>query len=121
MCNNGLGFISHKLSEWAYDHRILIRYSSNYYPQGNGVAKSTNKNLLTVIKKLLDQNLRDWHNKLKYALWSDWIKLKKSLGTNPFQLVYETEPVFPIHLKIATLQFIKDYVDTDDEMEPRMV
>lgn len=121
MCDNGPRFISHKLSEWAYDHRILIRYSSNYYPQGNGVAKSTNKNLLIVIKKLLDQNLKDWHNKLKYALWSNQIKLKKSMGTSPFQLVYEAEPIFPIHLKIATLQFIKNYMDINDEMKPRMV
>lgn len=67
VCDNGQAFIATSLSEWAYDHQVIINFSSNYYPQGNGVVESTNKNLLTGIKKFLDQNPRDWHSKLKYA------------------------------------------------------
>lgn len=121
VCDNGPPFASIAFSEWAYDHDIMLGFSSNYYPQGNGVVESTNKNPMTVIKKLLDKNPRDWHNKLKYALWFDRIRVKKSIGTSPVRLVYDIEPVFPVHLKINTLQFMKEYLDTDDVVETRLV
>jgi transposase InsO family protein len=71
VCDNGPAFSSAQFIQWAFEYKIILKYSSNYYPQGNGVAKSTNKNLLEVIKRLLENNLRDWHTQLKFALWAD--------------------------------------------------
>jgi hypothetical protein len=34
----------------------IIRYSANYYPQGNKVAESTNKNLVRILKKMVADN-----------------------------------------------------------------
>ena len=39
-------FSSLKIVEFALKYNINLKYSANYYPQGNGVAKSINKNLL---------------------------------------------------------------------------
>ena len=39
-------FYSLKVIEFALKHNINLRYSTNYYPQGNVVSESTNKNLL---------------------------------------------------------------------------
>jgi hypothetical protein len=36
-------FSSTSLIEFSLDKGIIIIYSANYYPQGNGVAMSTNK------------------------------------------------------------------------------
>jgi hypothetical protein len=44
-------FSSTLLTNFSLDKGIIIRYSANYYPQGNGVAKSTNKNLVRILKK----------------------------------------------------------------------
>ena len=103
VCDNGPGFSSGKLLDWADSHNIKITFSANYYPQGNGLAESTNNNLLTVLKNLLEKRPRDWHSKLKYALWADRIRVKNALGMSPFQLVYGTEPIFLTQLKISTL------------------
>lgn len=78
------------------------------------MAESTNKNLLSVIKKLLDQNPRDWHSQLRFALWADRTRAKRSLGTSPYHLVYGKDPVFPIQLRIPTLRFMHEYLDPDD-------
>lgn len=67
VCDNGSGFTSLSLTTWVKEHGITISYSTNYYLQGNGLAESTNNNLLIVLRKLLDKNPRDWHSKLKYA------------------------------------------------------
>ena len=50
---------------------------------GNGVAKSTNKNLLLIIKKTIVENQRDWHTALDIALWADRVTPRISLGTSP--------------------------------------
>jgi transposase InsO family protein len=44
--DNASYFSSIKLTEFSLEKGIKIRYSANYYPQGNGLVESTNKNLL---------------------------------------------------------------------------
>lgn len=61
VCDNDPAFASLKLSNWAFDHGIIIKFSSNYYPQGNGLVESSNKNLLIVIHKLLERKPKDWN------------------------------------------------------------
>ena len=39
-------FSSLKIVEFSLKYNINIKYSTNYYPHGNGMAESTNKNLL---------------------------------------------------------------------------
>jgi hypothetical protein len=65
--------------EFALKYNINLKYSANYYPQGNGVVESTKKNLLLIIKKTIAENQRDWHNALDIALWDDRVTLINSL------------------------------------------
>ena len=53
VCDNGSSFVSIFLTQWALENQVIIKFSSNYYPQGNGVAESSNKKLIIVINKLL--------------------------------------------------------------------
>ena len=85
-------------------YHIILNHSTAYYPQGNGVAESSNKSLVRIIKKLLEENKKSWHLKLKYALWEDKISTKISIGTSHFQLVYGTNVVFPVSLGIQVLK-----------------
>lgn len=42
--DNATYFESIRMSEYAVEKGIVFRYSANYYPQGNGLAESTNQN-----------------------------------------------------------------------------
>ena len=44
--DNATYFSSLKIVEFALKNNISLKYSTNYYQQGNGVVESTNKNLL---------------------------------------------------------------------------
>ena len=55
--DNAKYFSSFKIVEFALKYNINLKYSANYYPQGNGVAESTNKNLLQIIKKTIAHNI----------------------------------------------------------------
>jgi hypothetical protein len=50
--------------------KIKLMNSSPYYAQANGRAKASNKVLLNIIKKTIEDNLRRWHKKLSEALWA---------------------------------------------------
>lgn len=75
---------------------IKLVHSTSYYPEGNGLAESSNKSLIRIIKKLLEDNKRNWDSKLKFALWADKVTTKKPIGNSPFKLVYGTEAIIQI-------------------------
>ena len=74
--DNASYFSSGELTKFALEKGIRIRYSANYYPQGNGLAESTNKNLLKILKRSIAENHRNWHNVLHQALWADRVTPK---------------------------------------------
>ena len=84
---------------------IQLVHSTSYYPQGNGMAESSNKILVNIIRKLLETNQKGWDSKLKFSLWADRVTDKRSIGTSPFKLVYGTEAIFPIQLILRMEKF----------------
>jgi transposase InsO family protein len=63
---------------------ITLIHSTPYYPQGNGLAESSNKSLVNIIKILLEENKKAWDSKLKFSLWDDKVTTKRALGVSPF-------------------------------------
>ena len=55
---------------------MILSHSSNYYPQGNGLAELGNKNLMTILKKTIGNNKTSWDSKIKYAFWDEIITKK---------------------------------------------
>ena len=53
---NASYFSSIKLAEFANEKGMKLHYSANYYPQGNGLVESTNKNLIKILKKTIIEN-----------------------------------------------------------------
>lgn len=82
--DNASFFSSYEIIEFCFDHGITLSYSSNYYLQGNGQAESSNKNLVTIIKKLVDEKQRTWHKALFDTLCVDCITPKRAIGMSPF-------------------------------------
>jgi hypothetical protein len=97
-------FSSTLLTEFSLDKGIIIRYSANYYPQGNGVEKSTNKNPVRILKKIVADNYMNWNNSLHNALWVDRVTPKEAIGNSPYFLVYEQEAILPNGLYLPSLQ-----------------
>ena len=66
--DNARAFTSTKLVKFCGDYDIILSHSTTYYPQGNGLVESSNKSLVRIIKKLLEENKKAWHAKMKFAL-----------------------------------------------------
>ena len=84
------------------------------------MAESSNKSLVRIIKKLLQDNKKAWHTKLKFALWADRVSAKRSIGTSPFQLVYGTDVVFPVSLGTPVRKFLQEQDVESNSMQRRI-
>jgi hypothetical protein len=89
--------------------------SSNYYPQGNGLAESKTKTLNQIIKKTVEANHKNLHNKLIDALWASRLTSKDSIGNSPYTLVYQNEARLPIHLELNALALTKYFGDKEEQ------
>jgi hypothetical protein len=106
--DNAQAFKSMAMVNFCQKYNIVLGNSTAYYPQGNGLDESSNKSLMTIIKKLLTENKKAWHVHLKYTLWANQICTKKSIGMSPFQLVYGTYVVLPINLSLPMMNLWQD-------------
>ena len=84
------------------------------------MVESSNKSLVRIIKKLLEDNKRSWHTKLKYALWAERIRTKRAIGMSPFQLVYGTEVVFLASLGVPVMRYFQEQQEEPNHMQRRI-
>ena len=86
----------HKIHRWIHSE---VTNTSTYCPQGNGLSESSNKNLMTIIKKTVGDNKKAWDSKIKFALWANRITKKSSTKRSPFELVYGLDVTLHVHLR----------------------
>lgn len=113
-------FKANELVDMCESMGIQLAHSTPYYPQGNGLAKSSNKSLVRMIQKLLEANQRSQVSKLKFSLWANKVTNKKLIRTSPFKLVYGTHVVFPIQLILPMAKFFQQKQDEENDMVRRM-
>eukprot|EP00253_Pinus_taeda_P022232 PITA_22232 len=104
--DNAAAFKSKRMVDFCHKYNISLGHSTAYHPQGNGLAESSNKSLVNIIKKMLEINKKSWHNKLVNALWADRVSQKKSIA-NPgrsFPKFFEAARVKKIYDKKAKLE-----------------
>ena len=68
--NQGSVFTGQKMVRFANQMGFKLLTSTPYYAQANGQVEAANKNLITLIKKKTDENLKSWHKILDQALWA---------------------------------------------------
>ena len=68
LTDNDKAFKSKAMVSFCEQNGIVLKHSTPYYPQGNGLAESINKNIIQSIRNLLIHNKRSWDSMLKYAL-----------------------------------------------------
>jgi hypothetical protein len=104
--DNGPAFIYVKLTHILAKLGVKNFTSLAYYPQGNGQAKSTNKNLVRIIKRLIEDKPQQCHTLLTYALWVDRTTTKVSTGCTPFHIVYGQEVILPTEMELSSLRLM---------------
>eukprot|EP00253_Pinus_taeda_P023414 PITA_23414 len=118
--DNAAAFKSKKMINFYHKFHITLGHSTAYYPQGNGLAKSSNKSLINIINKVLEENKKNWHRKLTNALWADRLSTKRSIGMSPYELVYGMEARFPSSLDIPAIKLLQEIQAKPNDIQRRI-
>ncbi|CAL8168357.1 unnamed protein product [Prunus armeniaca] len=62
--DRGSSFISGEMLDMAEAFKFKLLQSTLYYAQANRQAESSNKVIINIIRKMLEKNLKQWHEKL---------------------------------------------------------
>jgi hypothetical protein len=98
--DQGASFMSHQFKEFTSSLKIKLMNSSPYYVQANGQAESSNKTLIKLIKKKIDDNPRRWHEVISEALWALRTLKHGATRVTPFELVYGQEALLPVEINL---------------------
>jgi len=105
--DQGSSFISKEVRDFAELYKIKILNSSLYYAQANGQAESSNKILIKLIKKKIEENPRRWHEVLSEALWAHRISRHGATKVTHFELVYGQVVVLPVEVNLDAYRLAK--------------
>jgi hypothetical protein len=123
--NQGTQFTSSKFRDFAESMGIKLLNSSPYYAQANGQADASNKIMIKIIQKKIDQKPRRWHSVLNEALWAYRMAPHGATQTPPYELVYGHHAILPWEMQSDSRRVIlqKDLSSKDcndlmmDELE----
>jgi transposase InsO family protein len=93
--DQGTQFTSSEFKEFAESVGIKLLKSSPCYEQANGQAEASNKIMIKIIQKKIDQTPKRWHSVLNEALWAYRMAPHGATKTSPYDLVYGHHAVLP--------------------------
>ncbi|CAN6555418.1 unnamed protein product [Malus baccata var. baccata] len=102
--DHGPSFISKEVEEFAKKYKIKIIQSSPYYPQSNGQAEAINKILINIIKRMVTDSPKKWHEKLGNTLWAYRTSKRAGTGTTPYALTFGQDAVLPIEINVSSIR-----------------
>ena len=74
-------------------------------PQADGQAKSSNKIIVSNLKKVLDAKKGRWGDEIHFVLWADRTTSKTITGQTPYSLVFGTIVMIPIEGVICIARY----------------
>ncbi|XP_070018238.1 uncharacterized protein [Nicotiana sylvestris] len=114
-CDNGAQFVEKKTTEFFEKWHIKRILSTPYHPAGNGQAESSNKTILNILKKKLEDAKGLWPELLPEVLWAYCTMPKTSTGETPYSLVYETDTIIPVEVREPSLRYSNERGPSNDE------
>jgi hypothetical protein len=105
--DQGSSFVAKEVRDFVNYYGIRLLNSSPYYAQANGQAESSNKTLVKLIKKKIEDNPKRRHEVLSEALWAYRISRHGASKVTLFELVYGQEAVLPVEVNLDAYTLAK--------------
>ncbi|XP_034225456.1 uncharacterized protein LOC117635215 [Prunus dulcis] len=89
--------------------KFKLLQSTPYYAQANGQAESSNKVIINIIRKMLEKNPKQWHEKLSETLWAYRTSKREATGMTPYALTYGQDAILPMEIAVQSLRIAHQY------------
>ncbi|GKV13619.1 hypothetical protein SLEP1_g24610 [Rubroshorea leprosula] len=102
--DQGTVFVSHQVEAFAKEMGLRLLNSTPHYAQANGQAEASNKVVINLLEKMVDDNPRRWHELLSKILWAYRTSQRSSTKMTPFALTYGHDVVLPMEITARSLR-----------------
>ncbi|XP_024163917.1 uncharacterized protein LOC112170863 [Rosa chinensis] len=102
--NRGPAFMGGPVEQLVNDFGIQFIHSTPYYAQSNGQAEASTKIIITLLKKMLVENPRQWHDTLYETLWAYRTSKRNPIATTPYALMFGHDAVLPLEINVHSLR-----------------
>jgi len=86
------------LLKWCAELRIRYNFSTPFCPKANGQVEATNKTLLTILKKKLEDQKDAWVDYFPEVLWSYRTTTRTPTGATSFSFTFGAKAVIPVEV-----------------------
>ncbi|XP_055814568.1 uncharacterized protein LOC129884267 [Solanum dulcamara] len=101
--DNGKSFANKLIDKICDLFGFKQRNSSMYYAAANGLAEAFNKTLCSLLKKAVSKSKREWHDRIKEALWAYRTTHRMPTQATSYSLIFGAEAVFLLQSQIPSL------------------
>ncbi|GKV15421.1 hypothetical protein SLEP1_g26217 [Rubroshorea leprosula] len=114
-------FVGAQVEVFAKEMGFRLLTSTLHYAQANGQAEASNRIVINLLEKMVDDNPRRWHELLSDTIWAYRTSQRSSTKVTPFSLTYGHDAVLPMELSIRSLHIVIQNGLTSGEYNEAMI